>query len=157
MVNPIKSHFLRYRIFCEFCRENGEEFERFAIPTEMRCLSKESLHRFTEFWDTIVLFTENNCLRLNAMYFDYLIYLKKSIYLIHSTKVKILISYPAKMLLLLFWNPPPPNPAVVQNKYKAWIRTVSFFSLDYQWFARLWHCIVCWIFGNFVWKYASSV
>lgn len=56
----IKSHSLRDRLFREFCRENGEEFERLVMHTEVRWLSKGNcLHRFTELWDTIVLFLDN--------------------------------------------------------------------------------------------------
>ena len=47
VVNNIKSNSLRDRLFREFCKQNGEEFERLVLQTEVRWLSKGNcLKRF---------------------------------------------------------------------------------------------------------------
>ncbi|KAK2718094.1 hypothetical protein QYM36_006772 [Artemia franciscana] len=57
VVNHIKSNSLRDRLFREFCKQNGEEFERLVLHTEVRWLSKGNcLKRFIAFWDSIVSF-----------------------------------------------------------------------------------------------------
>ena len=57
IVNHIKSNSLRDRLFHEFCKQNGEEFERLVLHTEVRWLSKGNcLQRFIALWDAIVSF-----------------------------------------------------------------------------------------------------
>ena len=57
IVNHIKSNSLRDRLFHEFCKQNGEEFERLVLHTEVRWLSKGNcLKRFIALWDAIVSF-----------------------------------------------------------------------------------------------------
>ena len=56
-VNHIKSNSLWDRLLHEFWRDNGEEFDRLVLHTEVRWLSKGNcLHRFIKLWDSIVLF-----------------------------------------------------------------------------------------------------
>lgn len=60
VVNHIKSNALRDRLFREFCNQNGEEFERLVLHTEVRWLSKRNcLQRFIALWDSIVSFLAN--------------------------------------------------------------------------------------------------
>ena len=57
IVNHIKSNSLRDCLFHEFCKQNGEEFERLVLHTEVRWLSKGNcLKRFIALWDAIVSF-----------------------------------------------------------------------------------------------------
>ena len=57
LVNHIKSNFLRDRLFREFCKQNGEEFERLVLHTEVKWLSKGNcLKCFIALWDFIVSF-----------------------------------------------------------------------------------------------------
>ena len=57
VVNHVKSNSLRGRLFLEFCKQNGEEFERLVLHTEVRWLSKGNcLKRFIALWDSIVSF-----------------------------------------------------------------------------------------------------
>ena len=60
VVNHIKSNSLRDRLFHELCKQNGEEFERLVLHTEVRWLSKGNcLQRFIALWDSIVSFLAN--------------------------------------------------------------------------------------------------
>ncbi|XP_068238496.1 SCAN domain-containing protein 3-like [Palaemon carinicauda] len=60
VVNHIKSNSLRDRLFHESCKQNGEEFERLVLHTEVRWLSKGNcLQRFIALWDSIVSFLAN--------------------------------------------------------------------------------------------------
>jgi len=60
VVNHIKSNSLRDCLFREFSNQNGEEFERLVLHTEVRWLSKGNcLQRFIALWDSIVSFLAN--------------------------------------------------------------------------------------------------
>ena len=57
VVNHIKSNSLQDRLFREFCKQNGEEFEWLVLHTEVRWLSKGNcLKHFIALWDSIVSF-----------------------------------------------------------------------------------------------------
>ena len=57
VVNHIKSNSLQDRLFREFCKQNGEEFEWLVLHTEVRWLSKGNcLKHFITLWDSIVSF-----------------------------------------------------------------------------------------------------
>ena len=57
VVNHIKSNSLQDRLFCEFCKQNGEEFEWLVLHIEVRWLSKGNcLKHFIALWDPIVSF-----------------------------------------------------------------------------------------------------
>ncbi|XP_076322021.1 zinc finger BED domain-containing protein 5-like [Tachypleus tridentatus] len=60
VVNHIKSNSLRDRLLHELCKQNGEEFERLVLHTEVRWLSKGNcLQCFTALWYSIVSFLAN--------------------------------------------------------------------------------------------------
>ena len=59
-VNAIKTRALKDRLFRQLCHENGEQFERLLLHTEVRWLSKGNcLKRFNELFDTIIQFMED--------------------------------------------------------------------------------------------------
>lgn len=59
-VNHIKSNSPQDRLFHELCRQNGEEFERLVLHTEVRWLSKGNrFQRFIVLLDFIVSFLAN--------------------------------------------------------------------------------------------------
>ena len=59
VVNKIKAHPLSSRIFRQICDENGEDFERLLLHTDVRWLSKGNcLRRFYSLVDTVVEFFE---------------------------------------------------------------------------------------------------
>ena len=72
VVSHIKSNSLQDRLFRESCNQNGEDFERLVLHTEVRWLSKGScLQRFIILWDSIVSFlanTQQNVLYLSDIF-----------------------------------------------------------------------------------------
>ena len=59
-VNAIKTRALKDRLFRQLCHENGEQFERLLLHTEVRWLSKGNcLKRFNELFDTIIKFMDD--------------------------------------------------------------------------------------------------
>ncbi|XP_065562460.1 protein FAM200A-like [Artemia franciscana] len=98
VVTHIKSNSLRDRLFREFCKQNGEEFEQLVLHTEVRWLSKGNrLKCFIALRDSIVSFLAEKQLgaSLLASKCDPCstdqIYLKNLIHLINSSKKTILI------------------------------------------------------------------
>ena len=68
VLNHIKSNFLRDRLFREFCKQIGEEFERLVLHTEVRWLLKGNcLKRFIALLDSIVSFLADTQLRAKLL------------------------------------------------------------------------------------------
>ncbi|KAF2357581.1 hypothetical protein FHG87_011661 [Trinorchestia longiramus] len=60
-VNKIKCKPLNYRIFKQLCHENGEEFDRLLLHTEVRWLSRGNcFKRFFSLFNTVVEFLQEN-------------------------------------------------------------------------------------------------
>ena len=60
VVNHIKSNSLKGRLSRELCNQNGEDFERLVLHTEVRWLSEGNcFQRFIILWGSIVSFLAN--------------------------------------------------------------------------------------------------
>ena len=58
-INNIKAHSLNDRLFRKLCEENGDEYKRLLLHTEVRWISKGySFQRFYELYRTIIEFFE---------------------------------------------------------------------------------------------------